>query len=68
MHVNHRRKRPAGTTKRTGCRGWMRIYSMRDMKRQKSRDRRARERSLLERGRWDDLPDRYPRNIVWEYW
>lgn len=44
------------------------IYSMKPMKRQKSRDRRAEERSLLERGRWDDLVTRYPRNIIWEYW
>lgn len=46
----------------------MRIYSMAEMKRQKSRDCRAQERSLMERGRWEDLPVRFPKNIVWEYW
>lgn len=41
---------------------------MKPMKREKSSDRRAQERSLMDRGLWDDLPTYYPKNILWEYW
>lgn len=68
MHKNHRRKQPAGTTKRVGGRPRMSIYSMKPMKRQKSRDRRTLERSLMGKGRWEDLPVRHPRCILWEHW
>jgi hypothetical protein len=44
------------------------IYSMKPMKRQKARDRRAEERSLMDRGLWDELRLREPKNIVWDYW
>jgi len=69
MRTNHRRKQGRHSPKREGCGcGFMRAYSLRDWKRAASTDRRAEERELMSHGRWDDLPPRYPKNILWNYW
>lgn len=69
MHKNYRRRIPSNTTKRNGPRGClMLIYSMKPMKRQKARDRRAEERRFIEVGKYDHINIRYPKNIIWEYW
>jgi hypothetical protein len=69
LHRNYRRKHPRTTTKREGNgRGWWKVYSLRWWKKQRARDRRARDRSLIERGKYDDLTTRYPMDILWDYW
>ena len=47
---------------------WMLLIRWRPIRRQKSRDRRAEERRLIHHERYDSLPSRYPKNILWEYW
>jgi len=69
MRTNHRRKQGRHSPKREGCGGgFLRVYSLKTWKREASTDRRAEERRLMFRGRWDDLPVRYPRTILWYYW
>jgi len=67
MHTNHRRINKY-KAKQHGDRGFWTAYSLREWRRQASRDRRARERHLIENGRHDELLNRYPRDIAWKYW
>lgn len=67
MHTNHRRRNKfRGKHHNRG--GWFFIYSLKPMKRQKARDRRAEERMLMAHGRFDDLRANEPPCIRWEYW
>lgn len=69
MHINHRRKnkfRGKHHGRRHG--GFLSIYSMKYMRQEFWRRARARAQSLMVRGRFDDLPMKYPDSILWDYW
>ncbi len=69
MHVNHRRTnkfRPKHHGRRSYA-YWM-IYSMKPMRRESWQLRRAHARDLITRERFEELPDVYPKDIIWRYW
>ncbi len=70
MHTNHRRcRRRSHAAKREGQGShWPRAFSFRWYKVQAARARRREERWALGDARWDALPGRYPRYILWNYW
>lgn len=57
MHKNFRRK-----IRRNGNHHWQKAW----WKKQCASDRRAEERSFLERGLWDRLFTNYPKTILWD--
>lgn len=65
MHINHRRKNPAPTLKKGR---WLGIYSMKPMRQEFWRRRRAQDRTLMAHGRYDLIPVRHPNSIEWDYW
>lgn len=67
MHTNHRRKN-RHRAKHHNQKGWLLAYSLKEYRKRKSKDRRAAERHLMAHERYDDLLNRYPKNIYWEYW
>jgi hypothetical protein len=67
VHRNYRRKNKY-RAKHHGHLGWLGVYSLKPMKVEDSRKRRARERDCLTHYRFDDLVTRIPRDILWHYW
>lgn len=61
MHTNHRRKKP-----KSGYKGSFYNISKKWWKLFKSSKRRAQERELMELELYDDLPNRYNHDILWD--
>lgn len=68
MHINYRRKNKHRAKHHNCWAAWYMIYSMKPMKRASWRLRRSQARDHMAHGRYDMLPNRYPRDIIWNYW
>lgn len=60
----------SGALLRRWWRPWYRIHIPwhREDRRASWQERRSQARRLMAHGRYDDLPDRYRRDIIWRYW
>lgn len=68
VHNNYRRKYKY-KAKHHGHRGkWWGLYSLKPMKTEQSRKRRARERFLMSNRKFDMLTVKVHRDIIWNYW
>jgi hypothetical protein len=68
MHTNYRRKRGQHNPKREG-QGWsMTLVEWRPFKRENARRLRARAKSLVVRGRFDDILNVDRKSIRYDYW
>lgn len=71
MHINHRRKNKPPIHWRSTHTRWgypMGLYTYKPMRKASWRLRRAQAKALMDHGRYDMLPRRYPRDILWNYW
>ena len=69
MHTNHRRKTKFRAKHHNRAHNHSVLpITLRWWRKQAHRDRRALERHLIVNERFDDLPSRYPRDILWRYW
>ncbi len=67
MHTNYRR--PIKFNGKHHNRGpWRLARSLAEYKALSARRRRAQLRYLMGNGRYDDLPNRHPKDIYWNYW
>lgn len=67
MHTNHRRPIKF-RAKHHNRRSWALVTSLKWYRRQKTRARRVLERVELANGRYDTLPAKEHRCILYEYW
>lgn len=67
MRTNHRRKK--GRSKKGEGQGWHRNpYSLTEYRRLFWHRYRAKVRHLMGNERFDEVPDRIPPSILWDYW
>lgn len=69
MRTNHRRKKGRHSPKREGggC-GHLSIYSKVYLKHEYWSRVRARVRDCMVNGRYDDIVDRTPDSVIYDYW
>jgi len=65
VHTNHRRKKAKHHRPSFSGDG---AYSLRVYRQEAHRQERAQLRELLVHERFDDVPKKYPKNVLWNYW
>lgn len=68
MHINHRRKNLFRGKHHGRHSRFLRAYSLKPFKVADSRRRRAGERDLLRNRKYDLVPTKVFRDILWNYW
>ena len=67
MHINHRRKNIC-RAKHHNERWPMLIDSARIYRQVRNREARRQTRHLIAVGRFDDIPRKYPKTVLYDYW
>jgi len=67
MHINHRRKN-VHRAKHHNRQVMPLMNSSRPFRQVRNREARRSARNLIKGGLFDNIPEKYPRNVRWEYW
>lgn len=69
LHTNHRRKNGRHNPRKgVGWSNRCKRYGFVDEKRIEARKARQYVRELMAHERFDDIPTRYPKDILWNFW